>query len=175
MTERIEYAHGWSLGRKKLTRPITAEEARDLHESGQPYAALLSDDDTPLAAIRPNLAFRTLTVTYLGDDLRQTHSHIYWLRKEDETRMYLHEMSFFEVPVGANGGPAKFHFRLDGDTWRLRASIPDAAGSAPLQDVPGEAPPTWETGTNIPVPAFGEYRGLYRPDAYDPLEFVRTA
>ncbi len=82
----VAYAHGWSLGRRKMTRPLRADEAAGLHAIGRPYAAFLSEGARPVAALTVNLGFHTVIVTYLGEDLRQTHSHVFWVDKDESAR-----------------------------------------------------------------------------------------
>lgn len=170
----VAYAHGWSLGRRKMTRPLRADEAAGLHAIGRPYAAILSEGARPVAALTVNLGFRTVIVTYLGEDLRQTHSHVFWVDKDDPSLMMLHEMSFFEVPLGHGPRPAKLHFKHHEGPWALRASIPDAEGNAPLREIAGVAPEAWESDLAAEVPSFGAYDHLYRPEAYDALDFRLT-
>lgn len=170
MRFQIAYAHGWSLARR-MTQPINTEGAARRHVAGKPYAAVLHAGHDSVAAVVVNLGFRTVIVKYLARDLRSTHSHIYWLDKRDLTRMSLHEMSFFEVPVGAGPRPAKFHFLHHECPWVLRASIPDAEGSAPLRDIVGTAPAAWEEGLFASVPNFSAHEEIYRPGAFDPLDF----
>lgn len=111
----VAYAHGWSLGRTKMTRPLQADEAAQLHE-----------------------------------------------------------ISFFEVPLGHGPRPAKLHFKHHEGPWTLRAGIPDAEGKAPLREVAGAAPESWEADLATEVPSFGSFDHLYRPEAYDALDFRLT-
>ncbi len=92
---KVTYCHGWSMHYNEPLEIYTEKKARQLHDKGKQYAALLGDDPyRPEVAITFNKG--AIIIEYLDENLRMTSRAMYADRKDG--------MIFLESITG-KGGP----------------------------------------------------------------------
>jgi hypothetical protein len=170
LTTDIVYTRGWSLIRKKYAELYSEEYARELHEASQPYAAVLLLEGIERCVIKLNLGFDHVSVFHLDEDRNHMSTFGYKLLTPQREELWLYSMIYFNVPYPTTTSSSRFEFNRNRPesigTWKLSASL----DKTPVQDLPGYAPASWDDPP-FPLPSFGDYGRLYRPNDFNPLDF----
>lgn len=79
------YCEGWFRARKVATKPLTEEQARNRHDTGQLYTVLLGDPERPHTIVETRDHY--LGVEFMDDQLR-AHS-VYQFKRQPDGRLFM--------------------------------------------------------------------------------------
>jgi hypothetical protein len=153
--DSVTYAERWSDLVPGPVDDLDDEQARQRHESGELYTAILSDGFTPRAYLEVRLEVGFVAVHFL-DDERRNHVTYVFGREKGEDQLFLQRATWREF--GADSQVARgqtFYFKRDGTIYLEEKDYErrEATRGEKQDDVSGN----WEL-----VPAFGRYESIAR-------------
>lgn len=159
------YAESWNPADLRPVAPLSEDNARLFHDNGADYVVFTGDPDNPAAVIEVELSRNTIDV-YFPDSRYQRLAMWYEFQRIDEGTLYLMTMTRWFYRTPGPHGPADSDFS---DRWlfrpngKAREEFYDASTGtttvADLDDFDSTSAPFFE-----PLPAFGDWSSITRPD-----------
>ncbi len=157
----INYCTQWSRGRKRFHQPMTEAQARETHQKGKLYTAVLGDPQRPDCFLEFS-AYRSVAVEFL-DALQRTYLNYSFQELEARpNELFLSMACIRELSEHSDGsirGPVCF-FKPDGQLVIHHTEYNPATRKDRI--VAEEELRTDVSGHWEPYPEFGHYEGLSR-------------
>lgn len=156
-TTDVTYAERWWQRKRKATGPLTEEEARRRHESGELYVAVLGDPERPDAAVEVRLEAGFVGVRLLDDQGREYLTYLFGRDPAASDDLFLEQATWREFDGDEVVRGDTYHFKKDGTAVVERVDY--ATKEAETAELRPDVSSNWE-----PVPEFGQYESIARRD-----------
>ncbi len=152
----VAYCYQWNDLTKEPRDPYAEAEARQRHERGELYTALLGDPSAPHTLVEVRLDTGYVGVHFLDDELRRWST--YSFGRSDEKTLFLKQYRRAEYDSDGRQVAAEIiNFREDGVLTVQKADL--VKNVVDQYDVHADVSSNWE-----PTPAFGDYESIARFD-----------
>ncbi|MCA1691748.1 MAG: hypothetical protein LC733_05935 [Actinobacteria bacterium] len=152
----VSYSRRWNDVRKKPMQPIQEDEARRMHEAGQPYVAYVHGVDARRDAVVEVALFSPTVVVYFLDERGKRTIH-YAFRSDGQGGLFLDEFGWRNYAHDGQITLSEIHrFSEDGSVSVARTNATT------------DRETTWEEKLEDtalllePIPAFGDYESITR-------------
>ncbi len=152
---KVAYYEGWHRYAKEAVGPLSAEEAKRLETTGEPYTVVVGDPQQPHCFIE--VSERCYGVSFL-DDLKREHL-MYTFEDTGDGKLFLKEAlnRDFEGGTDEVARGTTYRFSADGRVQIEKAEKPFR--QATVTETQADVSKNWE-----PKPNFGDYSRLIRKD-----------
>lgn len=151
----VSYGERWTDLGNYIADPFDAEAARERHERGRLYAAILGDPERPWAFLNVRLEVGYVGVHFLDEQLRNDLTYSF-RAPDSESELFLNQAT---VRSYDSSGDLVFaeHYTFEPPNLAHVAKLDYVADEQETSDVETDLAQNWE-----PVPAFGEYESIAR-------------
>ncbi len=152
----VSYGERWSKRGLYIVDPLDVETARERHERGELYAAILGDPEHPWAYLVVRLEVGYVGVDFLDEELRGDLSYTFAREPDSEGDLFLEQATW---RIYDDSGEPAFdeHYVFE----------PPNIAHVTKRDHTAKDQETYALKTDLaqnyePVPAFGEYESIAR-------------
>ena len=152
----VNYGERWTDLGNYIVDPLDAEAARERHERGRLYAAILGDPERPWAHLDVRLEVGYVGVEFLDEQLREDLSYTFSRAPDSEGDLFLEQATWRSYDSSGDRFSAE-HYIFEPPNLAHVAKLDYVADEQETSDVETDLAQNWE-----PVPAFGEYESIAR-------------
>ena len=165
-TTRTSFCTQWSRGAKRPHQVIGDAEARERHQRGELYTAILYDDRRPYCFLEFS-AYRSVCVEFLDLALRTFFHYSFQEMRPNELFISMSRRPEFPNAVDPPDRATVLFFKIDGQLNIVRY---EAHANGVGSRIVGEEQRMVDVTRNWePYPKFGDYQGLAKLDRGTPL------
>jgi hypothetical protein len=148
------YCERWGLRKKSAARHISCEEAKRRHLDGEPYVAVVTDDnERPEYVVTVTVG--SVSVRFLDSESRS--SLMYSFRQLDDEKLFLTQATWWSYDGVSEACNEKIMFTMSRD-GRVFVTVFDSSGTEiEERETIASVDGNWE-----PFPSFGEYDSLFK-------------
>lgn len=92
-TRTVTYADRWSRRKRSIVGPLEEAAARERHERGEPYTAVLDDPERPSVVIEPALKGGVVRSRFFDDALRNYMTYVFTRPADKDGDLFLEQLT----------------------------------------------------------------------------------
>lgn len=150
----VSYGERWSDLSLRIVDRLDAEAARQRHERGELYAAILGDPEHPWAHLNVRLEVGYVDVTFLDEELREDLSYTFTREPGSEGDLFLEQATWRTYDSSSERVLSEHYIFKPPNITHVRKRD-YTANEQETYSVEADLAQNWE-----PVPAFGDYESI---------------